>query len=309
MPERHFISADKYVLAMSREAKAVASVPQDTPVTFETRDCFSGSLKSEDEPFTNVGWDRINPATGPVFVEGAEPGDILRVFVEEIQVASSGVIAAAPGFGALPATVTEATRLVRVEGGRAYFRWPRKTGADLERALPIRPMIGVIGVAPAGDAVPTGTPDCHGGNMDCQRIVQGAVLYLPVFVPGALLALGDLHAVMADGEVAVCGLEIAGQVTLSCRVLKGVKLPTPLLLEGGEIMTLASALTLDEAAALATLNMQTFLVETLKLDPTAAAMLLSVEGELRICQIVDPLKTARMEISLEVLQACGYALP
>ena len=306
---QYFIGADRHVLAMSGEAAAAARVPQDTPVVFETMDCFSNSLKSEDEPFTKVGWDRINPATGPVFVEGAEPGDILKVSIGDIKVAGSGVIAAAPGFGAMPDTVGEATRLVRVEGGRAYFRWPRKAGADLERTLPVRPMIGVIGVAPAGEAVPTGTPDRHGGNMDCRRIVRGAVLYLPVFVPGALLALGDLHAVMADGEVAVCGLEIAGQVTLSCRVLKGVKLPTPLLVEGGEVMTLASAPTLDEAAAMAALNMQSLLVEALKLDPTAAAMLLSVEGELRICQIVDPLRTARMELSLEVLEACGYGLP
>jgi len=310
MTEELFIPADKYVLTLSGQAAPAARARQNAPISFETRDCFSNSLTTEADLFTKVGWDRINPATGPVFIEGAEPGDILKISILDIEVAETGVITAAPGFGAMPETVAEVTRLVRVEGGRACFNWPRAEGRTLRRELPIRPMIGVIGVAPAnGQTVPTGTPDRHGGNMDCQRLVRGAVLYLPVFVPGALLALGDLHAVMGDGEVVVCGLEIAGRVTISCQALKNVKIPPPFLAEGDEVMTLASAATLDEAAALAVLNMQSFLTGELKLDPTAAAMLMSVEGQLRICQIVDPLRTARMEVPRAVLEACGYRLP
>jgi amidase len=208
----------------------------------------------------------------------------------------------------MPDNVGEVTRIVPVRDGRALFAWPTEHG-PMQRELPVRPMIGVIGVAPSGAPVPTGTPGAHGGNMDCKRIVKGAVLYLPVFARGALFALGDLHAVMGDGEVAVCGLEIPGTVSVSFRVLKGGTLPLPLLKEGNELMTLGSAETLDEAASLATRNMQDFLTGELRMERTAAAMLLSVEGELRICQIVDPLKTARMEISLEILRQCGYELP
>ncbi|MDL2313764.1 acetamidase/formamidase family protein, partial [Desulfovibrio sp. OttesenSCG-928-C14] len=302
------IRADKYVLALSGDAEPVARVGQGVAVRFETKDCFSNTLTSEDMPFTTVSWDCINPATGPVYVEGAEPGDILKVEILDIEVAERGVIASAPGFGEMGDNMDEVTRLVPVRDGKALFDWPVQGGV-LRRELPIRPMIGVIGVAPAGDAVPTGTPDAHGGNMDCKRIVKGAVLYLPVFAPGALFALGDLHAVMGDGEVVVCGLEIPGLVTVSFTVLKGRKLPTPLLMEGGQLMALGSAKTLDEAAGLATRNMQSFLVEELGLDRSAAGMLLSVEGDLRICQVVDPLKTVRMEISLEILEQRGYRLP
>jgi amidase len=306
--ENTFIRADHYVLALGGDSAPAAVVPQGEEIRFETKDCFSNMLRSEREPFTTVGWDCINPATGPVFVEGAEPGDILRVAVLDIEVADRGVIAAAPGFGAMPDSVGEVTRIVPVRDGRALFSWPTEYGA-VRRELPVRPMIGVIGVAPDGAPVPTGTPGGHGGNMDCKRIVKGAVLYLPVFARGALFALGDLHAVMGDGEVVVCGLEIPGTVSLSFRVIKGRKLPLPLLVEGNELMTLGSAETLDEAALLATRNMQDFLAGELRMERTAAAMLLSVEGELRICQIVDPLKTARMEISLDILRQCGYELP
>lgn len=308
MSQACHITADHYVVALSKDHPPAATAPQHTPVRFDTSDCFGGQLQSEDKPFTTINWDRINPATGPVYVEGAAPGDILKVDILDIQVADQGVIAAAPGFGAAPDTVDEVTRLVPVKDGRALFSWPLKKGV-MTRSLPIRPMIGVIGVAPAGEAAPTGTPDAHGGNMDCKRIVKGATLYLPVHAPGALFAAGDLHALMGDGEVAVCGLEISGHITVSFAVIKNRRLPTPLLAEGGELMTLASAVTLDEAAAMATLNMQDFLVNELAMDRTAAIMLLSVEGNLRICQIVDPLRTARMEISLDILEQRGYTLP
>lgn len=305
----YVITADKHVLAMSAANAPVAVVPQHARVRFETKDCFSNVIRSEDMPFTKVSWDCINPATGPVAVEGAEPGDVLKVEILDIQIADKGVVAAAPGFGGMPETVDTVTRIVPVKDNKAMFSWLMKDGRELKRELPVRPMIGVIGVAPGEGEVPTGTPDAHGGNMDCKRMVKGAVLYLPVNVPGALFAVGDVHALMGDGEVVVTGLEIPAMVTLSFSVIKGRRLPTPMLVEGGQVMTLASAKMLDEAADLATRNMQAFLAGEVGLERTAAAMLMSMEGDLAICQVVDPLKTARMEVSLEVLEAAGYRLP
>ena len=308
MSQAIHISAGAKVLAMSKDTPPVARVPQNVPVSFETMDCFSNSLRSEADLFSSVGWECINPATGPVFIEGAEPGDMLRVDILDIEVADQGVVAAAPGFGEMPDSVTETTRVVPVKNGIAYFNWKTARGMA-HRELPIKPMIGVIGVAPAGEAVPTGCPDSHGGNMDCKRIVKGARLYLPVNAPGALFATGDLHALMADGEVVVCGVEIAGLVTVSFTVIKGKRWPLPALVEGEHFMTLASDKLLDKAATQATRNMHDFLVQELGMDQTDAAMLLSVEGDLRICQVVDPQKTARMELPLAILHEAGYELP
>ena len=170
-------------------------------------------------------------------------------------------------------------------------------------------MIGVIGTAPADEAVATGTPSFHGGNMDCKRIGTGSVLYLPVNVEGALLAMGDLHAVMSDGEVCVCGAEIAGKVTVRVSVVNGRPLPLPFLVTESHAMAIYSAEGVEDAAHGATLNMRTFLIDQCKLAEYEAGMLLSLTGDLRICQIVDPNKTCRMELPLSIMDDLGYKFP
>ncbi len=111
---------------------------------------------------------------------------------------------------------------------------------------------------------------------------------------------------MADGEISISGLEIDGQVTVKVEVIKNKKMPTPFLIEGEHIITIASAETLDEAADQATLNMHQFLLQELKMDVYEAGMLLSLVGDLKICQVVDPLKTARMEFPISILEKYNY---
>jgi len=167
-------------------------------------------------------------------------------------------------------------------------------------AIPVRPMIGVIGTAPThGESISTGIPGSHGGNMDCKEIVEGVTLYLPVNVPGGLLAMGDVHAVMGDGEVATCGAEIAAEITVRVTVVKQLGISFPFLVNDTHIMTVCSAKTLDEAADGAALNMQELLIKYLEIKNEEAVILLSLTGDLRICQIVNPHKTCRMEVILE----------
>ena len=116
-------------------------------------------------------------------------------------------------------------------------------------------MVGVIGVAPESGAVSTMTPMNHGGNMDCTRIEAGCSLYLPVKAPGALLAMGDLHAIMGDGEVGNCGVEIGGRVTVRVHVLKGLALEYPMIRNSQKWITVAYGETLDEAGDKAVLQM------------------------------------------------------
>lgn len=295
------ISRENYILSMSPTNKEVARVESGSTVAFETYDCFSNQITREDHPFSSVGWDKINPATGPLFVEGAHPGDTLKIEIQDIKIAEKGVMAITPKMGALAGTVTgEKTKIISIENGMAKF------SDKLE--LAIKPMIGVIGTAPKDEDIPTGTPKDHGGNMDCKRIVKGSTLYLPVNVEGGLLAMGDLHAVMGDGEVAICGLEIPGEVTVKVTVLKGQDYPLPFLVDDDCVMSIASAETLDEAATKATKNMHTFLVDQLKMDVNEAVMFLSVGADLKICQIVDPLMTSRMELPKWVLDKYGYVM-
>jgi amidase len=169
-------------------------------------------------------------------------------------------------------------------------------------------MIGVIGVAPKGDPVPNGTPDAHGGNMDCALIGAGCTVHLPVNTEGALLGMGDMHSVMGDGEIVVCGLEVAGEVVFSTRVLREAKLPTPLLDNTDVVATIYSALSADEAADGAIHGMAQFLTETVGMRVNEAAMIMSLAGELKFCQVVDPMKTVRFEFPKSVLSAYGFRM-
>lgn len=144
--------------------------------------------------------------------------------------------------------------------------------------------------------------------MDCTLVTEGSTVYLPVEVPGALLGVGDLHAVMGDGEVLICGVETAGRVRLRLEVLKGRSLPLPLVETGDVVATVHSHKDLDQAAQGAIEALARLLTEQVGLPLHEAGMLMSTVGQLRICQVVDPLKTCRMEFPKWVLERYGFTM-
>ncbi|WP_371362224.1 hypothetical protein SRRS_34310 [Sporomusa rhizae] len=296
------ISRNESVLYLSNDIQPVMTVLSGETVIFETVDCYNEQITSNMTLFCDIKKEVNNPATGPLYIEGAEPGDILKIDILDIKVNKWGVMTARPGDGVLKDFFTEyKSKVIPIEEEIAKF--------NEKVSFPIQPMVGVIGVAPAGEPIKTTIPGFHGGNLDCKKIAKDSSVYLPVFVPGGLLCLGDLHAVMADGEVVICGLETGGEVTVRATVIKGHNLSLPLVVTPDTINTIASCKTLDEAALLATTDMQRVLTQQAGVDPYDAAMLLSLAGELGICQVVNSLKTCRMELPLRVLEAYGYELP
>lgn len=293
------IGRSTVIYAFDAGNKPACRVEPPCRLVFETCDCLHGQITDEETRLENLDFNRVNPASGPVFIEGAEPGDALRVVVKELRLADTGVMVTTPGAGLLPDVVKGKTLLSRID--KDYF-----TFKGLK--LPLSPMIGVIGVAPQGAPVSCGVPGAHGGNMDTTGIAAGAVLYLPVFVPGGLLAVGDLHAAMGDGEVSVSGVETAGEAALQMELKKGMNLPWPLLRTGTELCFLVSAETTDEALALSARCMNDLLTEKTDLDADEALMLMSACGQARISQVVDPLKTARFCMPLDVLRKFGVDL-
>ncbi len=290
---------DQLIYTMSKDHRSVLTVPDGAQLVFHTCDCFEDQIQSDSQDFGELDWNRINPATGPVFVEGAEPGDLLVVRIVRIELADHGVMTTGPKLGVLGDELTHnVIRMIPIRDGKAIF------SPLLE--IPLNPMIGVIGTAPAGAAVSCGTPGAHGGNMDCKLITEGAQLILPVSVPGALFALGDLHAAMADGEVAVCGVEIAGSVTVQLQVLKGKRWPAPMIVNDDAVITIASEKQLDDAAVRAVKNMVRWLEAECGMDTAEATFLLSIAGDLRVCQVVDPLKTARVELPRWIAEKQGF---
>ena len=294
------INKTSSVYKMSASNAPAASCRSGETVVFETEDCFGGQIQSETQLMNGISWDNINPATGPLFIEEAQPGDILKVEILSIELADRGVMCDSPGEGITGQVLEEeATKIFPVSKGYAVFNDKLK--------FPVKPMIGVIGTAPEeGSEIETGTPGAHGGNMDCNMIGEGCTLYLPVNVRGALLAMGDVHALMGDGEVCVCGVEIPARITVTVSVIKGKKLPTPFLVTPGRFMTIYSAANLDAAVSGATLRMRSFLIDELGMGQHEAGFLLSTIGNARICQCVDPMETCRMEVSRYVTDQYGY---
>lgn len=292
---KHFISKEHAIYAMSADNQPVCIVQSGDTVVFEAYDCFTDQITSEDQVVEALDWNKINPATGPVFVEGAKQGDVLEVEIHTIDIGDTVTLMTGPELGVLGDELDTMTiKRAPIVDDEILFT------EDIK--IPVNKMIGVIGTAPANGAISCGVPDAHGGNMDTTAITEGAKLYLPVNVEGALLALGDCHAAMGDGEVSVCGGEVPAQVTVTVRVLKNHTVPTPYLIKDDAISTIASAKTLDEAAVMATKNMVRVLKQSTALTDAEAIHLLSLAGQLRISQIVDPNKTARMELPLRYLK-------
>jgi len=291
------VARDRSLFSLSAEAAPVAHVRPGESLVLETADCFSDQVRSANDSPGAVDWSHINPATGPVFVEGAEPGDVLSVLIERVDVEARGVMAVSGDFGVLRGRFEGISfRMVDLADGFAEV-----AGAS----VPVRPMIGVIGVAPEGAPVPCGSPGSHGGNMDTRLIGEGATLHLPVFATGGLLAAGDLHAAMGDGEICGTGVEIAGSIQLRVDVRRDVRLVNPVVETAEVVATIASAETLDEAADLATRDMADLLTARLGLSQADATMLMSAAGQLQVSQVVDPLKTARYAMSKEIIGQLG----
>jgi len=294
------VARDQSVFSLSSEAPAAARVKVGDTLVLETADCFSDQVQSAADTPGAVDWEHINPATGPVFVEGAEPGDVLSVFIERVDVADRGVMAVSGDFGVLRD---------RFEGMSFAMISIEKGSAEVAGAsVPVRPMIGVIGVAPEGEPVPCGSPGSHGGNMDTRLIGPGATLYLPVYVRGALLAAGDLHAAMGDGEICGTGIEVAGSIRLRIDLRRDLELANPVVETADVVATIASAGTLDEAADIAIRDMADLLIRRLGLSDGDTTMLMSAAGQLQVSQVVDPLKTARFAMPKEILARFGLDL-
>jgi amidase len=295
------LTKDHGIFAFSGEAEPALTVRAAAAVRLEAADCFDDQVRTPGDVLDAIDLDRINPATGPVYVEGAHPGDVLSVLIESIDIGRQGVMVVSPEFGVLRDGFSEQRhRIVSTEDGTARIA----EGV----AVPLRPMIGVIGVAPAGAPVSTAVPGAHGGNMDTRLIGAGTVVYLPVAHEGALFAAGDLHAAMGDGEICGTGVEVSGSIALRLDVRTDLRINEPVLETRDLVVTIASATTLDAAAEAATRHMAALLTQRLGLSLEVATMLMSAGGDLQVSQVVDPLRTARFALPKAIIAGLGDEL-
>lgn len=298
---KHYINHENHIFSFSKFNKPVIEVEDGDEIIFETLDCFSNQIKNNNDKLESIDWNKVNPATGPVFVKDAKPGDVLEVVINDIEIENRGVIATGKGIGVLGSSLNEMFfKVVNIEGEKVIY--------DENLNFPIKPMIGVIGVAPENGEINCGTPGNHGGNMDTKLITKGAKVYLPVFVDGGLLALGDLHALMGDGEVCGTGVEVAGKVTIKVRVRKDFKLNTPMVVNEKVISMIYSDINLEKAIEKSILEMINLIQLKKEISNEQLIMLFSIIGNVEISQIVDPLFTARFSLPIDFLKSFGITI-
>ncbi len=293
------LCADKVFFSFSGKNVPVLRVSSGETVDVETMDCFSNQLRNEEDTLEQLDWDRVNPATGPIYVEGAEVGDTLKVTINKITLDKKGTVCCAENEGTLGHLIKGSNiHVVDVDENYCYY---------LDRApIPLKKMIGVIGVAPEDKDINTGTPGRHGGNMDNLMVTEGASLYFPVFQEGALFGLGDVHSVMGDGEIGVSGLETPALINLTLEVVKGKAPIYPILENKDSFSTIVSKLTVDEAIVVATELMCKFLETKINLSRPDIVMLMSLVGDVEICQVVDPERTVRFVFPKRYMDDTSY---
>jgi acetamidase/formamidase len=293
---RHTLHAHQHHHGWNRDFAPALSVRPGDSVEFETVDSSGGQLGPQATLATlaTLDFGRINPVTGPVFVDGAEPGDVLRVTIEAFGPSGWGWTANIPGFGLLADQFTEpALHLWSYDPAAmtpaAYGAWAR---------VPLKPFCGTIGLAPgqAGhhSIVP---PRRVGGNMDVRDLSVGAELYLPVEVPGALFSVGDTHAAQGDGEVCGTAIESPMRIALRFDLVKQTRLANPRVMLPGPVtrhldargyeVTTGIGPDLHQAARDAVSGMIDLLSGRHGMAPVEAYMLCSVCADLRISEIVD----------------------
>lgn len=291
----------KTLFSFDKDLKPVLKVPSGETVRIRTKDCFGNQLQGPEDQLSEIDWEAINPATGPIYVEGAVAGGTLKVHIDNIELDAQTSSCTGKDEGVCGDRFSDwATHFCKVEDGKVVW--------DERLSIPVAPMIGVIGVAPEGEPVNCGTPGKHGGNMDNIAIAAGATLYFPVAVDGALFGCGDMHAVMGDGEVSVSGAEVAGYATVTLTALAELSVPNPLIENDTHFGIVVSAESLDKAAELAVQQMVDLLASRTNESEADLVMLLSLVADVRVCQMVDPEKTVRFMVPKYVLDAVGFSL-
>lgn len=292
---------EKVLYAFDKALEPALVVPSGTAVRVRTKDCFGNQVQRPEDELDEIDWDHINPATGPIFVEGAVPGGALKVTIDAIEFDEQTASCTGEGEGVCGDRFKAwSTHLCKIDGDELVW--------DETLRIPLRPMIGVIGVAPAGDPVNCGTPGSHGGNMDNTAITAGATLYFPVYTDGALFGCGDMHAAMGDGEISVSGAEVAGFATVTLEALPELALTDPLIENATHLGVIASAGSLDAAADRAVHEMVDLVCDRTGKPADKVVMLLSLVADVQVCQMVDPEKTVRFMVPKYVLEALGFTL-
>ena len=290
------------MIRLSKETSTYTFSPHNPPaiqvdpgvtVLFETRDALNDQIHSDGDSASVIDLEHVNAATGPVYIHGSKPGDTLVAEILDIKPWDWGAALIIPGFGFMQDTIPGPyTKVFNLDKDGTFHY-----GDSIRIGL--KPMLGTIGVAPP-EPITTLSSGPHGGNLDTTDIRLGSKVFLPVLVEGALFGVGDVHACMGDGEVCGTGIECGAEVTIRLDLIPDYSIPRPRIETGSEMMCVASADGLENAIKLALQDMLDWLHKDKNLGIEEAYVLVSLVGNIRISQVVDPLVTVRVAVPKNV---------
>lgn len=290
-PSRQLAPPGASTYEIDRRLKPLLRIHPGDTVVIETEDAFSGQIRRSGDRRDKTAMPYSNPVRGPVWVDGAEPGDALSVHIESIESLRGSCATYVPRLPhiteLLGSDVPEAAHVCAIRGDA--IAW----SPDI--SLPFRPMIGVIATAPA-DGVPTTTPaGDYGGNLDLVEVGVGNSVWLPVAVPGGLLFLGDCHALQGQGEVTAAALEMAARVTVVVQLHKDAHIPGPRIETPTELAAVAVARNLERAIGTAFARLALWLERDYELTRWDAYSLLAQVGGLSIGYVLSGAVAAKIE--------------
>ena len=303
------IKQQDYGHAFDPYLEPVARVRPGERVIIHTEDAFGGRIRSESDLPSKALGPSLNPLTGPIFVEGAEPNDTLSVYIESIEPARDFAVSCfVDYFGGL--TSTNATRTLQEPIPERTWIWSLLTGAegrylvneDIRVRVPWRAFMGSFGVAPWPEAISSLTGGPFGGNMDCPNVRPLNTVHLPVYKEGAFFYAGDCHAAQGQGEVCGVALEIPCRLSVVFEVIKGRRIEWPRIISDEAIMVVASARPMEDAARIAYAELALWMEGEFGFTRWEAYELLTQVGGLYVANMVDPAYSLVASISKEYLK-------
>jgi amidase len=288
------LTKDKHVYTLDPKAAPAITIADGEELIVETWDAFEGLR----DPVAIDEKALKGPATGPIYVEGAMPGDTLKIDFIGIKAIKEGTHLVSPGRGFLPEEFSQRhATIMPIEDGHLIFPGGIK--------LPLMTSVGLVATTPnyvqntASDSGP------YGGDIDLKELVEGSTLYLPVFVPGGLLAMGDCHAVVGDGAVAGTGAECSADAHVRVTVEKGMNIAGPRAITPDYFVILSHGDDLGPAMRQSVRDMVDFLVKEKGMAPYDAYTLLSVAGDVRVSRTFRPISPVKMMLSRQALAQVG----
>jgi len=286
---REIRQSGAYSYVFSPYVEPIATVSPGETVAVYTEDAFEGKITTEADLPSKVLGSYLNPQTGPLYVDGAEPGDTLAVRIESIEPTRDWAVSVfVPYFGGL--TATQATRLLNDPLPERLYFYELRDGVfrhgDRIR-VPWRPFLGTIGTSPDLEAVSALTPHNFGGNMDVRDTCPGNTVYLPVRTPGALFYTGDAHGCQGDGELCGVALEISARAELTFDLIKGQAIEWPRIESPTKLMTVGSARPMEDAARIAYTELVDWIAADHGFERLDAYQLLTQLGEMYVGNMVD----------------------